>query len=85
MQISSIMEENTLISETYQSSKKDLEQMIVQLEEQLKEQKSIADALASKTEILSAEVAQKSELQNRLKDLEEELAAAECKFGEEVI
>ncbi|KAL0289325.1 UNVERIFIED_CONTAM: hypothetical protein Sangu_2618600 [Sesamum angustifolium] len=82
-QISSVMEENNLLNETFQSSKKDLEAMIVHLEEQFKEQKSSEDALKTKLETLNSEVGQKAELQNRLKDLEEQLATAETKLKEE--
>ncbi|KAK4386286.1 hypothetical protein Sango_2499200 [Sesamum angolense] len=82
-QISSVMEENNLLNETFQSSKKDLEAMMVHLEEQLKEQKSSEDALKTKLETLNSEVGQKAELQNRLEDLEEQLATAETKLKEE--
>lgn len=85
VQISSVMEENNLINETYQSSKKDLQAIIVQLEEQLKEQKSNEDALKAKLETFNSEVGQKAELQNRLKEIEEQLATAEARLKEEVI
>lgn len=78
------MEENNLLNETFQSSKKDLQAIIVQLEEQLKEQKSNEDALKAKFEALSSEAGQKDELQSRLKEIEEQLATAEARFKEEV-
>lgn len=78
------MEENTLLNETFQSSKKDLQAMIVHLEEQLKEQKSNEDTLKAKLEVLNSEVGEKSELQNYLKAIEEQLATAEAQFKEEV-
>lgn len=78
------MEENNLLNETFQSSKKDLQAIIVQLEEQLKEQKSNEDALKAKFESLSSEAGQKDELQNRLKEIEEQLATAEARLKEEV-
>lgn len=83
-QISSVMEENNLLNETFQNSKKDLQTLIVQLEEQLKEQKSNEDALKAKLEVLNTEVVQKSELQNHLKELQEQLATAEAQLEEEV-
>lgn len=78
------MEENTLLNETFQSSKKDLQEMIVHLEEQLKEQKANEDALKAKLEIINSEVGEKSELQNNLKAIEEQVAAAEARLKEEV-
>lgn len=78
------MEENNLLNETFQNSKKDLQTLIVQLEEQLKEQKSNEDALKAKLEVLNTEVVQKSELQNHLKELQEQLATAEAQLEEEV-
>lgn len=74
-----------MLNETFQSSKKDLQAIIVQLEEQLKEQKSNEGALNAKVEALSSEVCQKDELQNRLKEIEEQLATAEARLKEEVI
>ncbi|CAA3000671.1 myosin-2 heavy chain [Olea europaea subsp. europaea] len=70
------MEENNLLNETNQSSKKELQTIVVHLEEQLKEQNS-------KLEILNTEVGQKAELQSRLKELEEHLAIAEDRVKEE--
>lgn len=58
--------------------------MIVHLEEQLKEQKSNEDGLKAKLEILNSEVGEKSELQNNLKAIEEQLATAEARLKEEV-
>lgn len=58
--------------------------MIVHLEEQLKEQKSNEDTLKAKLEVLNSEVGEKSELQNYLKAIEEQLATAEAQFKEEV-
>lgn len=58
--------------------------MIIHLEEQLKEQKSNEDALNAKLEILNSEVGQKAELQNHLKEIEEQLATAEARYKEEV-
>ncbi|KAK4437434.1 hypothetical protein Salat_0077300 [Sesamum alatum] len=82
-QMSSVMEENNLLNETFHSSKKDLQTIIENLEEQLKEQKSNEDALKAKLEILNAEVGQKDELQNHLKELEKQLATAEAQLKEE--
>lgn len=78
------MEENNLLSDTYQNAKKELESVIIQLEGQLKDQKANEEALKSEIENLKMEVAEKSALQTRVKEFEEKLAAAEARLKEEV-
>lgn len=84
LQISSVMEENNLLTETYQNAKKELESVILQLEQQLKEQTAKEDALRSNIENLKAEIAEKPVLQTRLKELEEQLVKNENQLKEEV-
>lgn len=84
LQISSVMEENNLLTETYQNAKKELESVILQLEQQLKEQNAKEDALRSDIENLKAEIAEKPVLQTRLKELEEQLVKNENQLKEEV-
>lgn len=78
------MEENNLLSDTYQNAKKELESVIIHLEGQLKDQKANEEALKSEIENLKMEVAEKSALQTRVKEFEEKLAAAEARLKEEV-
>lgn len=84
LQISSVMEENNLLTETYQNAKKELESVILQLEQQLKEQNAKEDALRSDIENLKAEIAEKPVLQTHLKELEEQLLKNENQLKEEV-
>ena len=84
LQISSVMEENNLLTETYQNAKKELESVILLLEQQLKEQNAKEDALRSDIENLKAEIAEKPVLQTRLKELEEQLLKNENQLEEEV-
>ncbi|KAJ6363680.1 hypothetical protein OIU78_003788 [Salix suchowensis] len=82
-QISSVMEENNLLNETYQHEKKELQSVIIQLEEQLKGKKAIEDALNSGIESLKAEVAERSALQTSLEELEKQLMTAEAQLKEQ--
>jgi chromosome segregation ATPase len=84
LQISSVMEENNLLTESYQNAKKELQSVILQLEQQLKEQIAKEDALRSEIENLKAENADKPVLQTRLKELEEQLVKTEDQLKEEV-
>lgn len=59
--------------------------MVLQLEGQLKEQKSNEDDLKAEIEILKTEIDEKSVLKDRLKELEKQLAIAEARVKEEVI
>ncbi|XP_048434293.1 myosin-10-like [Pyrus x bretschneideri] len=93
-QISLLTDENSLLNEVHQNTKKELQQAISNLEEQLNEQKTGEAALKSEVENLKAEVAEKPLLQNSLKELqtksthcEEEsrkLAEANIKLKEDV-
>ncbi|KAM1010524.1 hypothetical protein ACFX2C_045994 [Malus domestica] len=83
-QISSVMDENSLLNEVHHNTKKELQQVISNLEEQLKEQKAGEAALKSEVENLKAEVAEKPLLQNSLKELEEKLVKTEAQLQKEV-
>lgn len=85
IQIYSVAEENKLLNETYQNAKKELQSLISQLEGQLQEQKAIEDTLKSKIESLSAEAAEKSNLENRLREVEEHWVTVETQLKEEVL
>ncbi|XP_068336435.1 uncharacterized protein [Pyrus communis] len=76
-QISSLMDENRLLNEVLQNTKKELHQVISNLEEKLKEQKAGEAALKSEVKNLKAEAAEKSLLQNSLKELQTKLAHCE--------
>ena len=78
------MEENNLLTETYQNGKKELQTVILQLEEQLKEQNAEQDALRSEIEKLKAELTEKTVLQTHLKELEEQLVRSEDRLKQEV-
>ncbi|XP_060190875.1 uncharacterized protein LOC132620199 [Lycium barbarum] len=78
-----LQEENNLLNETHQASKKELQSVIAHLEEQLKEIKSSEDSLKSQLEVFQAEIHQKSELQSRIKELEDHLASAEAQVKKE--
>lgn len=84
LQISSVMDENSLLNELNQNIKKELQQVISQLEEQLKEHKAGEDALKSEVENLKAEIAEKSLLEKSLKELEEQLVKTEAQLKQEV-
>lgn len=79
------MEENDKLSEAYQNSKKELQDVITGLQLQLEEHKSSEDALKTKIENLKDEVGQKSELQDRLKELKEQLAVSEAQANKQVL
>lgn len=83
-QISSVMDENNLLNDTHQTTKKELQSVIVQLEGQLKESKENVYALKSENENLKAVIEEKTLLQSRLKELEEDLSKAEARLKEEV-
>lgn len=78
------MEENNLLTETHQNATKELQSLILQLEEQLKEQNAKEDALRSEIENQKAEIAEKPLLQTRLKELEEQLIKSEDRLKQEV-
>ncbi|KAL4340639.1 hypothetical protein GQ457_08G015320 [Hibiscus cannabinus] len=83
-QISSLMEENNLLNETHQNTKKELQSIILQLEEQLKDQKENEESLKLEIGNLKAEIAERSSLQTRVKELEEQLVTIETRLKEEV-
>lgn len=59
--------------------------MVLQLEGQLKEQKSNENALKAEIENLKAEIEKKSALNDHLKKFEEQLAAREARVNVEVM
>lgn len=59
--------------------------MVLQLEGQLKEQRSKENALKAEIETLKGEIDEKSVLKDRVKELEKQLASAETHVKEEVI
>ncbi|KAE8654924.1 putative HAT transposon superfamily [Hibiscus syriacus] len=84
-QISSLMEENNLLNKTHQDTKKELQSVIVQLEEQLKKEKENENENSLILEIrnLKDEIAEKSRMQTRDKELEEQLVKLETQLKEE--
>lgn len=85
LQLSSILEENNLLNETHQTSKKEHQNVIAHLEEQLKAIKSSEASLKSQLEVFQAEIHQKSQLESRIKELEDHLGSAEAQVKEEVM
>lgn len=79
------MEENNLLTKTYQDAKEELQAVIVQLETQLSEQKERENALSSVVENLKAELTEKSVLLTRIEELEEQLLLAKTHLKEEVL
>ncbi|VFQ92689.1 unnamed protein product [Cuscuta campestris] len=82
--LSSALEENKALLETYKDSDNELRGRIADLEEQLKDHKSSKDDLQSQIKILTADVSEKSELQNLVKELEEQLANSKAQVQEEL-
>ena len=85
LQISSLMEENILLNETHQNTKKELQSVILRLEEQLKDEKENEGSLKLEIKNLKAEIAESSLLQTRVKELEEQLVTVETQLKEEVL
>lgn len=85
LQISSAIDEKNLLNETNQNLKKEFHSLIFDLEEKLKEQQKNEDSLKSEVETLKAEIAEKSVLQIRLKEIEGQLIKAESRLSEEVL
>ena len=73
-----------MLNETNQNLKKELQSLIFDLEEKLKEQQKIEGSLRSEVETLKVEVAEKSTLQSQLEEIEGKLAQAESRLTEEV-
>lgn len=74
-----------MLNETNQSLKKQLESMILDLEEKLKEHQKNEDSLRSEVETLKVEITEKSVLQSRVQEIEAQLVKAESKLHEEVL
>ncbi|XP_042504985.1 putative leucine-rich repeat-containing protein DDB_G0290503 isoform X2 [Macadamia integrifolia] len=83
-QISSLMEENNLLNETHQGARKEVQTVIVQLEEQLREQKAREVTFYGELESLKATLTEKSLLQTRVTELEQQLMLTESQLKEEV-
>ncbi|KAK6918034.1 hypothetical protein RJ641_016456 [Dillenia turbinata] len=83
-QVVSLIEEKNLLNETYQDAKQELQAVILQLEGQLKEHKANEDSLKADMENIKAESAEKTALQTRCKELEDQLVKAEARLREEV-
>jgi golgin subfamily A member 4 len=84
MQISSVTDDKNLLNETNQNLKKELESIILDLEEKLKEHHKNEESLKSEVETLKIEIAEKSALQSRLQEIEAQLVKAESRLHEEV-
>ncbi|XWS36804.1 hypothetical protein CRYUN_Cryun20dG0117200 [Craigia yunnanensis] len=83
-QISSLTEENNMINETHQNTKKELQSVILKLEEQLKDEKENEESLKLEITNLKAEIAESSMLQSRVKEIEGQLVTVETQLKEEV-
>ncbi|XP_077244552.1 uncharacterized protein LOC143884707 [Tasmannia lanceolata] len=84
LQISSVMEENNVLTKTYHDTKEELQTVIIQLEGQLNEQKARESSLNADMENLKAEITEKSGLQTHIEELEQQLMLAETRLKEEV-
>jgi len=73
-----------MLNETNQNLKKELQSLIFDLEEKLKEQQKIEGSLRSEVETLKVQVAEKYALQSQLEEIEEKLAQTESRLNEEV-
>lgn len=82
--MTSVMEENNMLNEMYQNAKKELEAIIVQLEEQVNAQKAKEVSLNADVENLKSELAEKSMIQSKISQLEQQLLMAETKYMEKV-
>ncbi|XP_068655889.1 COP1-interactive protein 1-like [Aristolochia californica] len=82
--VSSLMEDYSLLTGTYQDAKEKYQNVITQLEEQLKEQKSEEEALIAVVDSLKAGLSEKSLMQTRIVELEQQLILVETRFKEEV-
>ena len=73
-----------MLNETNQNLKKELQSLIFDLEEKLKEQQKIEGSLRSEVETLKVQVAEKYALQSQLEEIEDKLAQTESRLNEEV-
>ncbi|XP_074584798.1 uncharacterized protein LOC141840648 [Curcuma longa] len=84
LQVSSLVEDSTLLKETYEKLRNERETSEAQLERELSKQKVKEESLNSLIDNLRAELAEKSLLQQRASDLEEKLLLAEKAYAQEV-
>jgi len=80
-----VIDEKNLLNETNQDIKKELQSLILDLEEKLKEQQKIEGSLRSEIETLKIEIAEKSVLQRQLQEIEGQLTKSESRLNEEVV
>lgn len=80
-----MIDEKNLLNETNQDIKKELQSLILDLEEKLKEQQKIEGSLRSEIETLKIEIAEKSVLQRQLQEIEGQLTKSESRLNEEVV
>lgn len=85
MQISSLSEDKQRLSDLYESTKKELEALNIQLDEQLKEKQAKEDSLAADVAKYKIESDEKSALQTQITELEDKLLAVEAELNTEVI
>lgn len=78
-------DEKNLLNEFNQDLKKELQSVIFDLEEKLKEQQKIEGSLRSEVETLKHEIAEKSALEKALEEIEGKLTKAESRLNEEVV
>ncbi|GAB4848183.1 hypothetical protein Ancab_002851 [Ancistrocladus abbreviatus] len=83
-EILSIKQENQQFHETSAEAAKELKNVIMQLEEQLKDAKTTEEGLKAEVENLRVESAQKCALQAKLNELEVQFLATEAQLKEEV-
>ncbi|KAG1365102.1 myosin-9 [Cocos nucifera] len=83
-QVTSVMEENNMLNEMYENAKKELEAIVVQLEGQLNAQKERELSLNADVENLKAELAEKSLIQPKISQLEQQLLSSEDKHMETI-
>jgi len=79
------VDEKNLLNDTNQDLKKELQSLIFDLEEKLKEQQKIEGSLRSEVETLKIEIAEKSALRSQLQEIEGKLTKAESRLNEEVV
>ncbi|KAF9587595.1 hypothetical protein IFM89_004427 [Coptis chinensis] len=84
LQVSTIMEENNSLNNTYQVERKELQEMISKLQGESNEQKELEETLRGVVESLKAELAEKSVVQARVVELDQQLVLAETRLKEEV-
>lgn len=78
------MEENHILNGMYESTKKELEEVVVKLEEELNERKTREFSLNADVENLKAEVAEKSAHKLHISKLEQQFSLSEQRFMQEV-